>query len=117
MANVRTEQLASLTDAQVGEALAQLPPGLQGLDEAQLRGVLFASQPPPTGSTAERISIRRVLDLARSAEERNSVLDTFGRLMETRTPGTYDVLSSMTANANNGAAERGCSNLPPWAGA
>lgn len=101
MDNVRTGALANLTDQQVGEILAQIPPGTQGLGESELRGLLFAGQAPPSGSQAERISLSRILDLSRSAAERNFILNSFGRLMEARVPGTYDVLSSMTGNANN----------------
>ena len=89
-----------MTDQQVGMALDQLPPGSQGLGEYQIRGVLYAAKGPPAGSTARPIDLTRLFDLARSAAERNFVLDTFGRFMEARIPGTYDVLSEMTAGAN-----------------
>ena len=96
--NVRTGELATLTDRQVGEALAEVP-GAQGLGEAQLRGILYAARGAPEGG--ERISIRRLFDMARSAAERNAVLANFARLMDQGVPGTYEVLRTMTSSRNN----------------
>ena len=95
LANVRTGELARLTDAQVADALAQIPPGAPALNEAELRGLLFAAQPPPAGSSAARIDIRRLFNMARSPQEAQRVLDAFGRFAEGRIPGTYQVLSDM----------------------
>jgi len=97
MSNVLTGELASMTRAEVGEVLAQIPPGVQGLGEAQLRGVLFAARGGPERAP---IDVRRVFELAGSAAERNFVLETFGRAMEQRIPGADAVLRDMITSPN-----------------
>ena len=72
-------------------------PGAQGLNEAQLRGVLYAAY----GSPGEFIDIRALFDVAGSAAERNAALDFFSRLMDQSIPGTYKVLRTMATNRNN----------------
>jgi hypothetical protein len=99
--NVRSGELANLTREQVGEALARIPTGLQNLGEAELRGVLYAVHGRAAGSQASPIDIGRLASLARSSVERANVLSAFGALMEARVPGAYEVVSTMTANANN----------------
>jgi hypothetical protein len=94
---VRTGALSKLTDRQIGEALAEVP-GAQGLNEAQLRGILFAAYGE---GAADIIDIRRLMDMAGSAAERNAVLEWFAKLMDQSIPGTREVLQTMTTTRNN----------------
>ncbi len=97
MTKLREGKLSSMTDAEVGEAL-RVTFGEQGLDIAELRGLLHASRPGPNG---ELMNTGMIFNRARSAGERNFVLRTFGEMMDKNIPGSYDVMRSMTTSRNN----------------
>ncbi len=97
MTKLREGKLSSMTDAEVGEAL-RVTFGEQGLDIAELRGLLHASRPGPNG---ELMNTGMIFNRARSAGERNFVLRTFGEMMDKNIPGTFDVMQSMTTSRNN----------------
>jgi hypothetical protein len=90
-----------MTDREVGEMLLQVPAGVQGLGEAQMRGLLYAARGAPSGSSAQEVDIGRIFLLERSAAERNFMLETFAQLMDARIPGSYDVMSAMTSSRTN----------------
>lgn len=81
----------SLTPVRIGEAL-EATRGMQGFGTAQVRGLLLAAE--------AGIDTARVLSTARSAAERNRVLDTYGRLSDAGVEGTSAVLESMVRGQN-----------------
>lgn len=77
--------------------------GKQGVTAEMLRGLGYMTQEPPPG-TKNPINVNDVLGMARTAAERNMVLQQFARIMEAQPGGIqggYRLLSDMTINANN----------------
>ncbi len=108
LAQARQGELATLTDAQVGEAIhlfvyrAQARSGaavervrtIYNLGPRELRGVLFAYR--------EGVNLSRLRGRVRnvSVEQRNFALDTYARMMEMRIEGATDVLNEMVQSNN-----------------
>jgi hypothetical protein len=87
--------------ADFGDYLASLK-GSQGLDLQALRGFGYMTQEPPSGEPP--IDVQKVLARARTAAERNMVMQQFARIMESRPggiPGAYRLLADMTSGKNS----------------
>jgi hypothetical protein len=89
--------LDKLTDAQVGDVMRQIAKAGK-LSPEVLRGALLA------GSAAEaaargRIPLDQIVELARSPEELEYVLETFGRLRDAQVGGTFDLLRDAAGSA------------------
>jgi hypothetical protein len=77
--------------------------GSHGVTAETLRGLGYLTQEPPQG-TNRAIDANKVLGMARTAAERNMVLQQFARIMEAQPggiPGGYRLMTDMTINANN----------------
>ena len=88
MATARGDELARLTDTQVGEALLAVK-GLRNLGPAELRGVIHAYR--------ARLDLTGFLAVAKGmpTAERNFALDTYGRLKDARVEGADRILADM----------------------